>query len=58
VREPDQDAEERGLGRLQFFDFTANQAWAYIVAFAANFVAWLQLTALSERHAARSWELV
>jgi hypothetical protein len=41
------------LGKLPFFDFAANQAWANIAALASNLVSWLQLTALPDGHHAR-----
>jgi hypothetical protein len=45
-----------GLGKLPFFDFPANQAWANIAALAFNLVSWLQLAALSDGHHAIAWE--
>ena len=46
-----------GLGKLPFFDFAANQAWANIAALASNLVSWLQLTALPDGHQARAWDI-
>jgi hypothetical protein len=46
-----------GLGKLPFFDFAANQAWANIAALACNLVAWLQLTALPGGHHAKGWDI-
>ncbi|MDP9696801.1 UNVERIFIED_ORG: hypothetical protein J2X79_004384 [Arthrobacter globiformis] len=46
-----------GLGKLPFFDFAANQAWANIAALASNLVSWLQLTALPDCHQARVWDI-
>ncbi|WAH95563.1 IS1380 family transposase [Arthrobacter sp. MMS18-M83] len=46
-----------GLGKLPFYDFAANQAWANIAALALNLTSWLQLTALPEGHHARSWDI-
>ncbi len=46
-----------GLGKLPFFDFHANQAWANIAALAMNLVSWLQLTALPTGHKARGWDM-
>jgi hypothetical protein len=46
-----------GLGKLPFFDFAANQAWANIAALACNFVAWLQLTALPGGDQAKGWDI-
>jgi hypothetical protein len=42
-----------GLGKLPFFDFAANQAWANIAALAFNLVSWLQLTAHPDGHPPR-----
>jgi hypothetical protein len=46
-----------GLGKLPFFDFAANQAWANIAALACNLVSWLQLTALPDGHHAKAWDI-
>ncbi|GAB3543909.1 IS1380 family transposase [Arthrobacter tecti] len=46
-----------GLGKLPFFDFHANQAWAHIAALAMNLVSWLQLTILPTGHIARGWDI-
>jgi hypothetical protein len=46
-----------GLGKLPFFDFAANQAWANIAALAFNLVSWLQLGALPEGHRAKGWDI-
>jgi len=46
-----------GLGKMPFFDFHANQAWAHIAALAMNLVAWLQLAALPTGHKARGWDM-
>jgi hypothetical protein len=46
-----------GLGKLPFFDFAANQAWANIAALAFNLVSWLQLTALPNGHHAKAWDI-
>ncbi len=46
-----------GLGKLPFFDFHANQAWASLAALAMNLVSWLQLTALPTGHKARGWDI-
>jgi hypothetical protein len=46
-----------GLGKLPFFDFAANQAWANIAALAFNLVSWLQLTALPDGHHAKAWDI-
>ncbi|MEZ2392224.1 IS1380 family transposase [bacterium RCC_150] len=46
-----------GLGKLPFYDFAANQAWANIAALASNLVSWLQLAALPDGHQARTWDI-
>jgi hypothetical protein len=46
-----------GLGKLPFFDFAANQAWANLAVLAANLVSWLQLAALPDGHKARGWDI-
>lgn len=46
-----------GLGKLPFFDFAANQAWANIAVLAADLVSWLQLAALPDGHQARGWDI-
>lgn len=46
-----------GLGKLPFFDFHANQAWANIAALAMNLISWLQLAALPTGHKARGWDI-
>lgn len=46
-----------GLGKLPFFDFHANQAWAHIAALAMNLVSWLQLAALPTGHKVRGWDI-
>ncbi|MDQ0854702.1 hypothetical protein QFZ79_002813 [Arthrobacter sp. V4I6] len=46
-----------GLGKLPFFDFHANQAWANIAVLAMNLVSWLQLAALPTGHKARAWDM-
>jgi hypothetical protein len=46
-----------GLGKLPFFDFAANQAWANIAALAFNLVSWLQLAALPHGHHAKAWDI-
>ena len=46
-----------GLGKLPFFDFHANQAWANIAALTMNLVSWLQLAALPTGHKARGWDI-
>ncbi|MDQ0278870.1 hypothetical protein QO003_003173 [Arthrobacter silviterrae] len=44
-----------GLGKLPFFDFHANQAWANIATLAMNLISWLQLAILSNGNTAQSW---
>ncbi|MBT2513647.1 IS1380 family transposase [Arthrobacter sp. ISL-30] len=46
-----------GLGKLPFYDFAANQAWANTAALAANLISWLQLAALPDGHHARGWDI-
>jgi hypothetical protein len=46
-----------GLGKLPFFDFAANQAWANLAALAFNLVSWLQLAALPGGHHAKAWDI-
>jgi Transposase DDE domain group 1 len=46
-----------GLGKLPFFDFAANQAWANIAALAFNLVSWLQLAVLPDGHRAKGWDI-
>lgn len=46
-----------GLGKLPFFDFAANQAWANIAALAFNLVSWIQLAALPDGHHAKAWDI-
>jgi hypothetical protein len=46
-----------GLGKMPFFDFHANQAWANIAALAMNLVSWLQLAMLPHGHTARGWDM-
>jgi hypothetical protein len=46
-----------GLGKLPFFDFNANQAWANIATLAMNLISWLQLAILPNGHGARGWDV-
>lgn len=46
-----------GLGKLPFFAFGANQAWANLAMFTLNLVSWLQLVVLPADHAAGCWDL-
>ena len=46
-----------GLGKLPFYDFHANQAWAGIATLAMNLVSWLQLSMLATGHEARGWDV-
>ncbi|WP_413455087.1 IS1380 family transposase [Glutamicibacter sp. FR1] len=46
-----------GLGKLPFFAFGANQAWANLAMFALNLVIWLQLAVLPAEHIAGCWDL-
>ena len=55
--QPNSPLKNTGLGKLPFFDFHANQAWANIATLAMNLVSWLQLTALPTGHKARGWDM-
>jgi hypothetical protein len=46
-----------GLGKLPFFDFAANQAWANIAVLASNLISWLQLAALPDAHPAKARDI-
>ncbi|GAA2943840.1 IS1380-like element ISAar32 family transposase [Glutamicibacter bergerei] len=46
-----------GLGKLPYWSFAANQAWADLAMFAVNLVSWLQLAALPGGHEAGCWDL-
>jgi len=46
-----------GLGKLPYWSFAANQAWADLAMFAVNLVAWLQLAVLPGGHKASVWDL-
>ena len=46
-----------GFGKLPYWSFAANQAWADLAMFAVNLVSWLQLSVLSGGHAAGCWDL-
>lgn len=46
-----------GLGKLPFFDFAANQAWAHIAVLASNLISWLQLAALPSGDQAKGWDI-
>lgn len=47
-----------GLGKLPFFDFDANRAWALLIAvLGMNLVSWMQLVALPTGHAGRGWDI-
>ena len=46
-----------GMGKLPFYDFDANQAWASIAALAMNLISWLQLVALPTGHPGGSWDI-
>jgi len=52
-----QSLKAAGLGKLPFFAFGANQAWANSVMFALNLVSWLQLAVLPAEHIAGCWDL-
>ncbi len=46
-----------GLGKLPYWSFAANQAWADLAMFALNLVSWLQLAALPGGHEAGCWDV-
>ena len=46
-----------GLGKLPYWSFTANQAWADLAMLALNLVSWLQLAVLPGGHAAGCWDM-
>jgi hypothetical protein len=57
VREPDQTLKNTSLGKLPFFDFAANQAWANTATLALNLLSWIQLAALPDGHPAKAWDI-
>ena len=46
-----------GLGKLPYWSFAANQAWADLAMFALNLVSWVQLAVLPGGHEAGYWDL-
>ncbi|UTT40876.1 IS1380 family transposase [Glutamicibacter mishrai] len=46
-----------GLGKLPYWSFAENQAWADLAMFALNLVAWLQLAVLPGGHDASVWDV-
>ena len=46
-----------GLGKLPYWSFAANQAWACLAMFAVNLVSWLQLAVLPGGHEAGCWDV-
>ena len=46
-----------GLGKLPYWSFAANQAWANLAMFALNLVSWLQLVVLPGGHEAGCWDV-
>ncbi|WP_413456462.1 IS1380 family transposase (plasmid) [Glutamicibacter sp. FR1] len=46
-----------GSGKLPYWSFAANQAWADLGMFAVNLVSWLQLAVLPGGHEASVWDL-
>jgi len=46
-----------GLGKMPYWSFAANQAWADSAMFALNLVSWLQLAELPSGHEASVWDL-
>ena len=51
-----QSLKAAGLGKLPFFAFGANQAWANLSMFASNLVICLQLAVLPAEHMAGCWD--
>ncbi|MGP5699954.1 IS1380 family transposase [Glutamicibacter arilaitensis] len=46
-----------GLGKLPYWSFAANQAWADLAMLALNLVSWLQMAVLPGGHAAGCWDM-
>lgn len=46
-----------GLGKLPYWAFAANQAWALLAALAGNLLGWVQLAVLPAGHEASVWDL-
>lgn len=46
-----------GLGKLPYWSFASNQAWADLAMLAVNLVSWLQLAVLPGGHEAGCWDL-
>ncbi|PQZ86552.1 IS1380 family transposase [Arthrobacter sp. MYb222] len=46
-----------GLGKLPYWSFAANQAWADLAMLALNLVSWLQLAVLPSGHEASCWDV-
>ena len=46
-----------GLGKLPYWSFAANQAWANLAVLAMNLTAWIQLAMLPVGHPARCWDV-
>lgn len=46
-----------GLGKLPYWSFASNQAWADLAMLAVNLVSWLQLAVLPGGHEAGYWDL-
>jgi hypothetical protein len=46
-----------GLGKLPYWSFAANQAWADLAMFALNLVSWLQMAVLPGGHDASVWDV-
>ncbi|WP_346922877.1 IS1380 family transposase [Glutamicibacter creatinolyticus] len=46
-----------GLGKLPYWSFAANQAWALLAGLAVNLLAWVQLVVLPAGHEASVWDL-
>lgn len=46
-----------GLGKLPYWAFAANQAWALLAALAVNLLVWVQLVILPAGHQASAWDM-
>ena len=49
--------DSTGLGKLRFYDFDANQAWASIAALAMNLFSWLRLATLPTGNPVKGWDV-
>ena len=46
-----------GLGKLPYFSYAVNEAWANLAMFAMNLLNWIQLAILPSGHAAGVWDV-